>query len=137
MSRVQSDSNKKPNNSKSERTVLAPASQEITIDPAIDPAIDEAIDEAINPAIDPAIDEAINGSFDEATPETKYKLSILLKAIINDEGRRKPDYLKSTNIGSESTIKRYLDQLREVGFIEFKGTAPQTGGYFITEKFKL
>jgi ATP-dependent DNA helicase RecG len=92
---------------------------------------------AIDPAIDPAIDDAINGSFNEATPETRYKLSILLKAIINDEGRRKPDYLKSTNIGSESTIKRYLDQLREVGFIEFKGTAPQTGGYFITEKCKL
>jgi hypothetical protein len=58
----------------------------------------------IDPAIDEAIDEAINGSFDEATPETKNKLSILLKAIINDEGRRKPDYLKYTNIGSESTI---------------------------------
>lgn len=43
------------------------------------------IDPAIDPAIDNTIDDAINGSFNEATPETKYKLSILLKAIINDE----------------------------------------------------
>lgn len=87
-------------------------------------------------AVDQAIDRAIDQAIDRATDRTKNKLAILLKAIIEDEGRRNPGYQKATNLGSESTIKRYIDQLREVGFIEFKGPAPQTGGYFITDKLK-
>ena len=94
------------------------------------------VDESIDRAIDPVNDRAIDRAIDRATDDTKKKLSTLLKAIIEDEGRRNPDYQKATNLGSESTIKRYLDQLREIGFIEFKGTAPQTGGYYITDKLK-
>lgn len=101
-------------------------------DPTNNPAIDPAIDPANDSSVEKAIDRAIVG----ATLETKHKLSILLKAIIKNEGRRKPEYLKLTSLGSESTIKRYLDQLRKVGFIEFRGTAPQTGGYFLTHKLK-
>ncbi len=98
--------------------------------------VNPEVEGAIDPSNDRAIDRAIDQAIDQATDDTKKKLTTLLKAIIEDEGRRNPDYQKATNLGSESTIKRYLDQLREVGFIEFKGTAPQTGGYFITEKLK-
>ncbi len=102
------------------------------VDSAFDPASDQTKQkvEGLNKVVDRAIDRAI----DRATSEVKYKLTILLKAIYHDEGRRNPDYQEITKLGSESTIKRYIDQLREVGFIEFRGAAPQTGGYFISDK---
>ena len=103
---------------------------------AVDGAVDGAIEGAIDGATDRATDRAIDRAIDRANKETKQNLSVLLKAIFLDEGRRNPDYREITKIGSESTMKRYLDRLREVGFIEFKGTAAQTGGYFITEKLR-
>ena len=79
---------------------------------------------------------AIDGAIDGATKSTKKKLSILLKAIVENEGKRTPDYRAITNLGSERTMERYIEQLKEVGFIEFKGAAAQTGGYYLTEKLK-
>lgn len=46
---------------------------------------------------------------------------------------RSPDYMIQTDL-SESSIERYIKLLREAGLIEFKGAAPQTGGYYLTEK---
>ncbi len=80
------------------------------------------------------IDGAIDGATDGATKATKHKLSDLLKAIVENEGKRTPDYKAITNLGSERTMERYFEQLKEMGFIEFKGAAAQTGGYFITDK---
>ncbi len=59
-----------------------------------------------------------------------------MKAILHDKGKRTPDYRKMTKLGSERTIERYVEQLKEAGLIEFKGIATQTGGYYITEKLK-
>lgn len=61
---------------------------------------------------------------------------MLLKAIVENEGKRTPDYKTITNLGSKRTMERYIGQLKEAGFIEFKGTAAQTGGYFITDKLR-
>jgi ATP-dependent DNA helicase RecG len=82
------------------------------------------------------LDGAIDGAIDGATKATKRKLSVLLKAIVSNEGKRTPDYKEITKLGSERTMERYIEQLKEVGFIEFKGTAAQTGGYFTTDKLK-
>ena len=60
----------------------------------------------------------------------------LLKAIVNDEGRRIPDYRKATNLGSIRTMERHIQLLRDADLIEFKGESAQTGGYFLTEKAK-
>ncbi|MDD2385172.1 MAG: hypothetical protein PHP52_00125 [Bacteroidales bacterium] len=66
----------------------------------------------------------------------KEKLSVLPKAIAINEGKRAPDYI--TEIGvSERTMERYLQQLKEVGLIEFRGEAAQTSGYYLTKKLKL
>ncbi|MCP4456416.1 MAG: AAA family ATPase [Cytophagales bacterium] len=87
-------------------------------------------------AIDGVIDGAIDGVIGGATEELKEKLTVLLKAIISNEGKRVSEYKKETNIGSERTIERYFQQLRDVEFIEFKGDSAKTGGYFITEALK-
>lgn len=99
---------------------------------ATDGAHDGAFDNSLNSKLDGAIDGAIDG----ATKATKGKLSVLLQAIVNNEGKRIPDYKETTKLGSERTMERYVEQLREAGFIEFKGSAAQTGGYFITDKLK-
>jgi len=61
---------------------------------------------------------------------------MLLKAIIRDEGKRATYYKMITSLGSERTIERYLQLLRDAALIEFKGTASKTGGYFLTQKAK-
>lgn len=99
-------------------------------------AIDGADDGAVKDENEEVIDGAVDGAIDGATKTTKNKLAILLKAIINDEGKRTPDYRKATELGSERTIERYIEQLKEAGLIEFRGGATQTGGYFITQKLK-
>ncbi|WP_281636695.1 AlbA family DNA-binding domain-containing protein [Flavobacterium marginilacus] len=63
------------------------------------------------------------------------RLTTILAAIIANEGKRVPDYSKITSF-SEKSIERYLRQLNGSGFIEFKGEANQTGGYYLTPKMK-
>jgi len=99
-------------------------------------AIDGAHDGAKDDKLIFKLDGAIDGAIDGATKATKRKLSVLLKAIVSNEGKRTPDYKEITKLGSERTMERYIEQLKEVRFIEFKGTAAQTGGYFITDKLK-
>lgn len=99
-------------------------------------AADGANDGATDDTLASKLDGAIDGAIDGATKSTKSKLSSLLRAIVDNEGKRIPDYKEITNLGSERTMERYVEQLREVGFIEFKGSAAQTGGYFITDKLK-
>lgn len=82
-----------------------------------------------------AIEGAIEGAFEGATSKRKSKLVALLTAIVNDEGKKVPDYVKTIK-SSDSSIERYLRDLKEVGLIYFRGEATQTGGYYLTEKFK-
>ena len=95
-------------------------------------ASDGAIDGTTNEKDDGAIDGAIDG----ATKEVKRKLTVLLKAIANDEGKRTPDYRETTKLGSDRTMERYIQLLRDAKLIVFKGDAPQTGGYYLTAELK-
>lgn len=101
-----------------------------------DPVNDAVNGKVIDGTLVGTIDEIIDGAIDGTTKETKRKLSKLLKAIIENEGRRIPDYKSATQLGSERTIERYVELLKEHNIIEFKGKSPKTGGYFITEVFK-
>jgi ATP-dependent DNA helicase RecG len=81
-------------------------------------------------------DDGVNdGATDGATKGVKEKLSALLKAIAANEGKRAPDYTKVVDV-SERTMERYLQQLKKAALVEFKGDAPQTGGYYLTKKMK-
>jgi ATP-dependent DNA helicase RecG len=61
------------------------------------------------------------------------KLAIIVEAILNNQGKRVPDYSKITLL-TEKSIERYLKQLSSAGLIEFKGEAKQKGGYYSTQK---
>ena len=58
---------------------------------------------------------------------------MIIKLIANNEGKRVPLYMKKTNM-AESTLVKYLRQLKKAGLIEFKGEATKSGGYFLTKK---
>jgi ATP-dependent DNA helicase RecG len=87
-------------------------------------------------AIDGTTVGAVVGAIDGVTDGVKEKLTILLKAIISNEGRRIPEYQEITQLGSERTIERYIQQLRAANLIEFIGEAAQTGGYYLTKILK-
>lgn len=76
----------------------------------------------------------INSEFLLKDTALKDKLYTLLKAIIENEGKRVTDYKDLTDIKAK-TLERYISQLRNTGLIEFKG-ANQFGGYFLTGKTK-
>jgi ATP-dependent DNA helicase RecG len=123
---------KAPKWTTTETSVKLAFSLNIKLGGATDGAIDGANDYSLSSKIDGAIDGAIDGT----TKTTKNKLSILLKAIVENEGKRTPDYKAITKLGSERTMERYIEQLKAAEFIEFKGTAAHTGGYYLTEKLK-
>jgi ATP-dependent DNA helicase RecG len=77
----------------------------------------------------------IDGAIDGVAKIKKDKIAIVLKAIVAHEGLKNQDYVDITGISNVS-IERYLRDLKKAGFIEFIG-APQTGGYYLTEKTKL
>ena len=77
----------------------------------------------------------LEGAIEGATKSVKSKLVILLQAIIANERKRVPDYVKITNLPAKS-VERYIKQLREVGLIDFSDESTKVGGYFITEKLR-
>ncbi|MBI2471004.1 MAG: hypothetical protein HYV59_07130 [Planctomycetes bacterium] len=78
----------------------------------------------------------VEGAIEGATKGVKEKLVALLTAIVANEGKRVPDYKEATGLTGSST-ERYIKQLGEAGFIEFRGDATQTGGYYLTKKMKV
>jgi len=99
------------------------------------PLSKEVIDRAVDGVNDGAIEGAIEGATEGATEGVKEKLTTLLTAIINEEGKRTPFYKDVTKL-TDSSIERYIKQLRENNLIEFKGNSSQTGGYYLTEELK-
>lgn len=87
-------------------------------------------------AIDGTNVGAVVGAIAGVTDGVKEKLAILLKTIISNEGKRIPEYHEITQLGSERTLERYIQQLRDAKLIEFIGGAAQTGGYYLTELLK-
>lgn len=80
---------------------------------------------------------AIDGAFVGVTKGVKEKLKAILKTVAKEEGKRVPFYKSAADLDeSDRTIERYMQQLREANLIEFRGEASQTGGYYLTDKFK-
>ncbi|MDR2955114.1 MAG: putative DNA binding domain-containing protein [Prevotella sp.] len=65
----------------------------------------------------------------------KAKLELLLKAIAKEEGRRTNEYKDITGIKAK-TLERYIGQLRDAGLIEFRGSSPRIGGYYLKDEIK-
>ena len=88
-----------------------------------------------NKKVEGTTEGAIEGAIEGATKSLKLKLAVLLKAIVDNEGKRIPQYEEITNF-NKKTIERYISLLRDADLIEFKGEASQTGGYHLTPVLK-
>lgn len=82
-----------------------------------------------------AVEGAIEGAIKGVTKGVKDKLAILLSAIAANEGKRVPDYKETTGL-PDSSMERYIKQLKDGGLIEFRGYAAHTGGYYLTKIMK-
>lgn len=119
------------------------------IDGAIDGTVDGTVDGTTDGTVDGTIDGTVDGNITlqqnikkiveeiaiGATEQRKSKLSTLLKAIAENQGKRLPEYEKTTGL-APSSIERYIRTLRENGLIEFFGDALHVGGYQLTEQAK-
>jgi ATP-dependent DNA helicase RecG len=85
---------------------------------------------------DGSIEGAIEGAVEGVTKGVKEKLTILLSAIAAKEGGRVPDYKWVTGL-PDSSVERYIKQLKDGRLIEFRGDAPHTGGYYLTNEMKV
>jgi ATP-dependent DNA helicase RecG len=86
-------------------------------------------------AIEGTVEGVIEGVIEGVTKTVKQKLVIVIQAIQANEGKRLPDYEKTTSL-KEKSLERYIKQLRDADLIEFQGDAPKTGGYYLTKTLK-
>lgn len=118
-----------------EQTVKLTFFSDVKLGGAIEGATKGAIEGANQVAKEEAIEGAIEGAVEGVTKGVKDKLAILLSAIAANEGNRVPDYKEATGL-PDSSMERYIKQLKDGGLIEFKGDSAQTGGYYLTKKMK-
>ena len=105
------------------------------IDGAIDgtnDAANDAVNDAVNDAINDAVNDAVKrGLIDAVSDAVNDALIDAVKAIIaNNNGVPINEVMNKTG-KSNATVKRYLQILKTIDFIEFKGAA-KTGKYYMT-----
>ena len=81
------------------------------------------------------VERVIEGVSKGVSKGVKEKLALLLKAIIDNEGKRVPEYEELTQI-PKGSVERYIARLRKAGLIEFSEEATKVGGYYITSKLR-
>lgn len=65
--------------------------------------------------------------------DVRSRMEVILKAIYNQPGRKATDYHRVADVGGIRSVERYLQQLKDVELVEFRGEATKTGGYFPTQ----
>ncbi len=97
--------------------------------------VNDKIADAIENSIKKVIEEVITDTLKKSNKSTRTNLASLLNTIVENEGKRNPEYSELLNIPVKS-IERYIQLLKEADLIQFIGNSPKTGGYYITEKLK-
>ncbi|WP_442590407.1 RNA-binding domain-containing protein [Pedobacter sp. AW31-3R] len=99
---------------------------------------DEGADEGANNETifythDDILGHIINLTFVDGTSNMKTNAKLLLNLMIQEQGKRAPDYAIDTGL-SLSTVERYIRKLKRLGFVNFSQQPTNVGGYFITDK---
>ena len=86
---------------------------------------DDAVNDAVNDAVKRGVFDAVSDTVNDA-------LSDAVKAVIaSDNGVSINEIMNKTG-KSSATVKRYLQILKAINFVEFKGV-PKIGKYYITQ----
>lgn len=96
----------------------------------------DAVNDALSDAVNDAVNDAVKRGFIDAVSDTVIDALIdAVSAIVKlKEGASINDIIEATG-KSNATAKRYLQTLKEVGLVEFRGV-PKTGKYYLTSKAK-
>lgn len=94
----------------------------------------DAVNDAVNDAVSDAVNDAVKkGKIDAVSDAVSDALIDAINAIIKlNDGASIKDIMDATG-KSNATVKRYLQVLREIKLIEFKGAA-KTGRYCLTNQ---
>ena len=95
---------------------------DITVTAKTDDAVNDAVNDAVKKGLIDAVSDAVTDALTDAIREI----------MASDNGVSINDVMDKTG-KSNATVKRYLQTLKEVGLIEFKGAA-KTGKYFVKTK---
>ncbi|MNX45297.1 hypothetical protein D3C86_758050 [compost metagenome] len=100
---------------------------------AIEGVVKGTTETADEGAVKKILEKLIERTIKDITDKVKDNLIDLLYIISKSEGKRVPDFMASTAM-SESTIERYIKMFRDAKLVDFRGSAAQTGGYFLSGK---
>ena len=87
------------------------------------------VNDAVNDAVKKGRIDAVSNAIIDALIDAVNTIKEL------DDGASIKDIMDATG-KSNATVKRYLQVLREINFIEFKGAA-KTGKYFLTNQAEI
>lgn len=90
--------------------------------------VSDAVSDAVNDAVKRGIIDAVSDTVNDAL------IDAVKTIITQDEGASIKDIMDATG-KSIATVKRYLQILREINFIEFRGAA-KTGRYYLTNQYE-
>lgn len=90
-------------------------------DDTVNDTVNDAVNDAVKKGIIDAISDAVNDALIDAVKVIKTNKSASIHEIMESTGK------------SNATAKRYLQILKEIGLVEFKGAA-KTGKYHFTAK---
>lgn len=92
---------------------------------------DDTVIKKKNEGVNEGVNEGANeGAINEVSDIVKQGLFKLVEYIYINEGTRANVIAEKINI-SEATLERYINILKKIKFIEYRG-APKTGGYYLT-----
>ena len=93
----------------------------VTVTAKTDDTVNDAVNDAVKKGLFDAVSDAVNDALiDAVTTILNLKEGAGIKDIMGATGK------------SNATVKRYLQTLREINFVEFKG-ATKSGKYFLTK----
>jgi ATP-dependent DNA helicase RecG len=103
---------------------------DITVTAKTDDAVNDAVNDTVNDAVNDAVKRGVIDAVSDAVSDALTKA---IKAMVaNDNGVSINDVMDKTG-KSNATVKRYLQTLKELELVEFRGAA-KTGKYFVKPK---
>jgi ATP-dependent DNA helicase RecG len=102
---------------------------EITVTAKIGDTISDAVSDTVNDALNDAVKKKKIDTVSDTVSDTL--IDIVNYVATNEKGVSITELIKKAN-KSSATVKRYLQTLKAIGIIEFKGAA-KTGKYFVNK----
>lgn len=101
----------------------------VTVTAKTDDAVNDVVNDVVNDAVNDAVNEGLIGAVNDAV---NSGLSDVATRIYNqNEGTTIKELIDAVG-KSHRTIQRYLQILKTINFVEFRGAA-KTGRYFLTD----